>query len=307
MSCPYATAPIDINPSRVTGNCDYKCSYSFFYNNSSCITTNRGDYLSLSYDKSSSPPVLYNSIGYDVQEIRIYIPSLHAYSGQKASGEMIIIHRSNVSANPLLVCIPIKSNNTSTVSALLFQTLINTVGDSAPSEGNSTTVNIPRFNLNLLVPKKPFYSYTATEPFQPCSSGNVDYVVFDSLTASIDMMPQSLKKLQSIIRNNPYNIKSGPSLFFNEKGPSSGGAAGNDIYIDCKPVSESEDTVQTVSDLADPTYENWLDSPLVKVILGALVFIIILYVTKSLLGMFSPTISGGSTDTGTSSNTNTNK
>ena len=83
MSCPNATAPIDISLSKITGKCDYKCSYSFNYNNSSCVATNRREYLKLSYDKSSSPPVLYNSSGYDVEEIRLYIPSLHSYSGTK--------------------------------------------------------------------------------------------------------------------------------------------------------------------------------------------------------------------------------
>ena len=59
MSCPNATAPIDINISKITGKCALKCSYSFHYSNSACIATNRGEYISISYDKSSSPPVLY--------------------------------------------------------------------------------------------------------------------------------------------------------------------------------------------------------------------------------------------------------
>ena len=66
----------------------------------------------------------YNAIGYDVQEIRLYIPSLHSYNNSKTDGEFIIIHSSNTGSNPLLVCIPIKSNNTTSVSSLFFQTLI---------------------------------------------------------------------------------------------------------------------------------------------------------------------------------------
>ena len=95
MSCPSATAPIDISMSAITGKCDLKCSYSFNYNNSSCIATNRGDYISLSYDKSSKPPVTYNTTNYDVQEVRIYIPSLHSYSGSKSDGELIIVESQN--------------------------------------------------------------------------------------------------------------------------------------------------------------------------------------------------------------------
>lgn len=229
MSCSTATAPIDISMSKITGNCDLKCSYSFNYNNSSCLATNRGNYISISYDKSSSPPVLYNTLQFDVKEIRLYIPSLHSYNDSKKDGELIIVHTSNTGAIPLLVCIPIQSNNTSSTSALFFNKIIDTVASSAPSEDEATNVNIPNFNLNLLVPKKPFFSYSATEPYQPCSE-KVDYIVFG---LSLDIMPVSLKKLQSIIKSNPYDIKTGPNLFYNEKGSTSRGrgAGSGDIYI----------------------------------------------------------------------------
>ena len=292
MSCPNATAPIDISMSKITGKCELKCSYSFQYNNSSCVATNRGDYLSLSYDKSSSPPVLYNATGYDVQEVRLYTPSLHSYSNSKTDGELVIVHTSNTGANPLLVCIPIKSNNTSSISALFFKTIIDTVANSAPSDGESTTVNIPRYNLTALVPKKPFFSYSATEPYQPCSS-SVDYIVYAPLNASLDMMPETLTKLQSIILSNPYDIKTGPNLFFNEKGPGKG-ALGDDIYIDCQPVSSSEDTTEVVTDTGGSTisFKDWLNNPTVKLFLGTILFIVILYGIKSLLNMLKPAKGG---------------
>jgi carbonic anhydrase len=291
MSCPNATAPIDINMSNITGKCDYKCSYNFNYNNSSCVATNRGDYLSIAYDKSSSPPVLYNSAGYDVKEIRLYTPSLHSYNNSRTDGELVIVHFSNTGARPLLVCIPIKSNNTSSLSALFFKTLIDTVANSAPSDGESTTVNIPKFNLTAIVPRKPFFSYSATEPYQPCFTP-VEYVVFAPLQASLDMMPETLTTLQSIIQSNPYDIKTGPNLFYNEKGPGSG-SAGNDIYIDCQPVGESEETTEVITNNGSTmSFSEWLNSPLVKLILGSLLFIIILYAVNKMLNLFKP-VKGG--------------
>lgn len=290
MSCPNATAPIDISMSKITGKCALKCSYSFKYNNSSCIATNRGDYISILYDKSSSPPVLYNATGYDVQEIRLYIPSLHSYNDSKTDGELIIVHTSNTGDVPLLVCIPIKSNNTSSNSALLFKTLVDTVASSAPSDGETTTVNIPNFNLDLLVPKKPFFSYSATEPYQPCSE-NVDYIVFSPLQGSLDIMPETLKKLESIIANNPYDIKSGPNLFYNEKGPSNGVSSG-EIYIDCQPVGSSDETKEIVTDMGTSPYPanimDWLKNPVVQLILGSLLFILLLYIVKYLLNLIKP-------------------
>jgi len=296
MSCPNATAPIDISMSKIKGKCDLKCSYSFRYNNSSCVATNRGDYISIAYDKSSTPPVLYNASGFDVQEIRLYTPSLHSYNDSKTNGELVIVHSSNTGAKPLLVCVPIKSNNTSNVSALFFKTLIDTVASSAPSEGEITTVNIPKFNLDLLVPKKPFFSYSATEPYQPCSA-DVDYIVFTPLQSALSIMPDSLSKLQTIIKSNPYDIKSGPNVFYNENGPSiGGGGADGQIYIDCQPVGSSEDSTEIITDTGSSPYpstvKDWLNNPVVKLILGSLLFILILFAVKYALNMLKPSKGG---------------
>lgn len=295
MSCPNATAPIDISMSNITGKCELKCAYSFHYNNSSCYATNRGDYITILYDKSSSPPVVYNSSGYDVQEIRLYTPSLHSYNGSKTDAELIIIHNSNTGSRPLLVCIPVKSNNTSSVSAMFFKTLVDTVASNAPAEDETTSVNIPKFNLTSLVPKKPFFSYSATEPYQPCSE-SVEYVVFSPLQASLDMMPETLTTLQSIIKSNPYDIKTGPNLFYNETGPTSGGSGSGEIYIDCQPVGSSDETTEIVTDMGGSlniwSINELLKNPLVKIILGALLFIIILYVVKYGLNMLKPTKGG---------------
>lgn len=298
MSCPNATAPIDISMSKIKGNCQLKCSYTFNYNDSSCVATNRGDYISLIYDKSSSPPVLYNATPYDVHEIRLYVPSLHSYNGSKTDGEFVIVHSSNTGSNPLLVCVPIKSNNTSSESALFFQTLVNTVANSAPSDGETTTVNVSKFNLSSFVPYKPFFSYSATEPYQPCSS-SVEYIVFSLLQGSLDIMPDTLTKLRNIIRSNPYDIKTGPSLFYNEKGPNKGTAEGGDIYIDCQPVGSSEETVEVLNgtgDYGSTDFNDWLKNPLVKLVLGSLLFIIILFVIKYVLNLLKP-MKGGSSFT----------
>ena len=197
MSCPNATAPIDISISNITGNCDLKCAYDFNYNNSSCVAKNVGDYISLSYDKNSSPPVTYNASGYYVQEIRIYCPSLHSYNGQKADGGFIIIHNSTSGNIPLLVCIPIQSNSLMNNSSNFFETLVNTMSSNAPSEGEETIVNIDNFNLSNFVPRKPFFSYTATQPYQPCVD-IVNYIVFEPSQSSLSITPDILTKLKKI-------------------------------------------------------------------------------------------------------------
>jgi len=296
MSCPNATAPIDISIQNVINTCDYKCAYSFSYHNSSCVATNRGDYVALSYDNASASSVSYNALSYNVQEARIYIPSLHTYSGSKTDGELIIVHISATGGKPLLVSIPIKVNNSSSVSSQLFKQIVDTMKNLANSDGQSTTVTLDQYNFNTLVPKKPFYSYSATEPYQPCTA-NVDYVVFDPMTASLDMTSDTLNTLHSIISDNNYDIKTGPLLFYNEKGAKYGTSTGDQIYIDCTPLSGTDsETVEVITQSSGSTmsFSDLMNSPYFYPIIAIIIIIIILVGTSKLLGMFKGSVVGGS-------------
>lgn len=287
MSCPDATSPIDINISKSSGICHLKCEYSYNYYNSSCIAKNRGDYISLSYDSSSSPPVLFNSMTYNVTEVRIYTPSLHSYSNQKADGEIIIVHSSNVAPKPLLVCIPFKKNSSNNPSALILANIINTVAKNAPADGESTTVNVSQYNLNLFIPKKPFFTYTASEPYQPCSGTN-DFIVFLSSDTTVGILEKSLSQLQTIIANNSYDIKSGAKFFYNPKGPKMGTITGDEIYIDCQPVGKSDEEEiiikNTGSDDSSTTTSDIIKNPIVKVILCALIFVFLILLVNIIIG-----------------------
>jgi carbonic anhydrase len=294
MSCPNATAPIDIGKDNIAGKCDLKCEFSFHYNNSSCIATNRGDYISLAYDSSSSPPVIYNSSSYDVKEVRIYSPSLHSFNGSKADGEFIIIHNSSSGAKPLLVCIPVKSSNTGEENSKILTTIIQTVSSNAPASGEKTTVSLSRFNLNAFVPRKPFFSYTATEPYQPCSTDNVEYIVYPSDSA-IGLAERVLTALQKVITTNNYDIKSSPGLFFNPKGPTSGAGSG-EIYIDCQPVGESDEEKIIVTDSGSSsesmTTEELMQNKYFQMFLGCLIFLVLVYVINLFVGSVNPAKNG---------------
>ena len=104
------------------------------------------------------------------------------------------------------------------------------------------------------------------------------------------MMPDTLTKLQSIIKSNPYDTKSGPNLFYNEKGPTSGGDGSGEIYIDCQPVGSSDESTEVITDMGSSPYpiSDWLNNPFIKLLLGSLLFIVILYFVKYLLNMIKP-------------------
>lgn len=295
MSCPNANAPIDISLKSISGKCDLKCNYNFRYPNSSCIVTNREDYLSISYDSFSSAPVQYNTVSYNVKEIRLYNPSVHTFDGKKSVGEIIIIHVSNTGNKPLLVCIPITENNTQTNSSTILTTIIDNTALHAPSDGESTTITLDNFTLDDFVPKKPFFSYTAIQPYQPCV-GDVDILIFGPRIAECYITGASLEKLQSINSANNYTTKTGPLLFLNSKGPGQTGTS-DEIFIDCKPINKSQEqiTISTPNpNSSSTTYEiNWDDiknSAVFQIIMGSLLFVFIIILFNMLLKL----LSGGS-------------
>jgi len=301
MSCPNATAPKNISLSFIGDNyCDLKCAYSFSYADSTTTGTNRNDYIQLSYDRGSSDPVVYNKYNYYVDQIRLYTPSLHAYNGQKTDAEMIIVHLC-AGQTPLLVCVPIRVSNYATAASQLLTQIVETMSANAPVDGESTQINLTGFNLSKFVPKKPYFSYSGTIPYQDCT-GNVDYIVFNVNDAAIDITSDALTKMKTFILENIYDIKKGGELFYNENGP--GSANGNEIYIDCKPTgADEENTKEIVTQIANdfkfPTLQQILANPFVQMILSAALFILILAVFYVIIQLASGNASGLATTVAT--------
>lgn len=285
MSCLNSSSPVDINKDNLSGNCQSKCSYRFQYMTSSCVATNRGDYISLSYDNTSNPSVIYNDSGYKVNEVRIYSPSIHTYNGKRADAELIIVHNSIAGLNSLLVCVPIKVNNVRTSDVEILSAIIDTMSNNAPNNNETTNVNVFNYNMNIFVPKKPFYSYTGNLIYQPCGS-KIDYVVFSPQQYTINISSASLERLQQLITIHPYKNASSSlasKLFYNEKG-SQVYATNNDIYIDCQPVVnntgvDKKETI-VVTELNKPSFNmrNILQNPAFQLMAGVLFFLLFFYV-----------------------------
>jgi hypothetical protein len=146
-----------------------------------------------------------------------------------------------------------------------------------------------------LVPKKPYFSYTATEPYQPCST-IVDYVVFSTLNVSLDITQDSLDLFRTFMIDNPYDVKTGTEFFYNEKG-SEVNMGNGEIYIDCQPVGSSEETVNVVTSTStyDFSIKDFFKNPIVILILGSLGFIIILFVINYFLNFMKPKKGGALT------------
>lgn len=290
MACSNATAPIDINLSNSSGKCDTKCDYKFNYMSSSCIMINRNNYLSFTYDNSSNTQALYNFKNYNVKEIRIYFPSLHTYSNNTSDGEMIIIHQNNEGYSDLLVCIPIRIGSSSSDSGQFFTAVATALSNNAPSDGDSTTIVSDKYNLNEFVPKKEYFSYTATLPYQPCNS-TINYVVFDSHTYCLEIGDADFKTITSIIKETNPTINKDTPFFYNPKGSVSlANVLDDQIYIDCNPIGESEETqyISTGGNIWNTSWLKTLNNEYGIMILAVVVVMLIILMIR----MFSKMLFG---------------
>lgn len=266
-----STQNIDISPQNVSGRCDLKCAYNFKYNESNSTATNLGVGISLTYDNSSVPPVLFNNQKYNVSRILITCPSMHTFNGSQAAAEIVIEHTPVVGGPQLNVAIPLTSSSESSNASNLITQIIQSVGTNAPSNGNSTNLNISGFTLQDIVPSKPFFSYT--------DSANNEWIVFGILFA-IPLSSSTLNTLSQIIQPFPLPML-GNSLFLNSSGPNSSGTVGDGIYISCKPTGSSEEETAVEYSKNTPSYDfsNMMNSPIVmiilQVIIGCIIFIIV--------------------------------
>jgi len=224
--------------------CKEKCSYGFNYQNSTCVAINNGNYIGISYDKGVSAPVLYNSNKYEVSSIYIYSPSIHNFEGSLVAGEIVIEHTPISGGQYLNVSIPITEYG---VFCDSLNQIIADVAKYAPAQSESTTIQLKEFTLNKIVPNKPFLTY---------SDDNIIWIVYGKPNA-VSLSTESLKSLSTIIEPyDPLTSDQQPILYYNSTGPSLADGS-SEIYIDCQPVSSSEETVDITNKKTDSTAFDW--------------------------------------------------
>lgn len=268
-----STQNINISSRNVKGKCDMKCSYAFKYSESNSTSKNNGVLINLTYDLTSIPPVVYNQEKYVVDNVTITSPSIHIFNDNSMPGEIIITHNPQKGGKSLKVCIPFTSSSESSGATQIITDIINKVATNAPSQGDSTNLNMS-FNLQKIVPRKPFFTYTER---------NTDWIVFGHLDA-IPLSSTTIEILQKIIKPFPISTP-GDSLFYNSKGPVSGVQLGDGIYISCQPTgsSEEETAVEYDKNPSSSTFDfsNIFKSPnfrlLIVIIIGCILFVIIFY------------------------------
>lgn len=297
MSCRLSKAPINI-PNKSDSRCVEKCNLVFNYGDSSINLSNKGDYISLDYD-SSSTNVTYNTIKMEVNEIRIYTPSLHTYDGLRADAEMIIVH-SGFGEN-LLLCIPMKASeyldsNSNTLN-IIFENAVKKI----INKGDSTSLSSLTWNLNDFVPnKKPLFSYTSTLPYTPCS-GSYNYLVWNMNDYTIPIpkkvitLLQGTPKTKGLIDKHQYDIKNGIDIFYNEYGAVNSNFVGDDddIYIECNPTGDdgeilySKKTSQDESTYETLSFETIIKNPITIMLIAIIICTILFQLWVLIKGRFN--------------------
>lgn len=223
---------INISSSNVSGKCELKCAYSFKYPDTSLSATNKGDSISFTCDKDSSYPVMYNDNKYYIQSIDLVSSSFQNFNNMPAKAELIITHYPMSRGPKLHVAIPIiMSTNLSESTAFLTE-IITAVATSAPAKNNSTNLNISDFNLNKIIPSKPFFSYTDTN--------QEEWIVY-GLSTAITLSESTLTTLNQIITATTINSYSDTGVYFNSLGPNTISSNDSGIYISCQPTGNSEE------------------------------------------------------------------
>jgi hypothetical protein len=265
---------INISTENVYGDCDLKCSYSYKYHQSNLVASNNGVFISLSYDKGTSSPVVYNTRKYFVSKINIYSPSLHSFNNNTVNAELVIEHAPEIGGELLYVCIPIIASTNSSDASNVLTEIIKSVSNNAPNKNESTNLNISGFNLDTIVPKKPFFAYTGTQ-------GLIGQVIVFGNNYAVPLNQSILTKLSNIIKPYPITIGGG-SLFFNRKGPNSVQMNGNNgIYISCQPTGSSTEETDVTNNKNPVNYnmESLFNDPTVilifQIIIGCIVFILV--------------------------------
>lgn len=262
--CANLTTPLDISPNNVTGKCDSKCEFNFKYQSSSCSVKNKGSYISVSYDGANESPVKYNLHKYNVEEIRIYSPSIHTYLNRQAPAEIVIIHNTPSGGNKLAVCVAVTNQVSSSKGSAVINDIIMGAVNKAPQDGDSATLNnIGTYTLNNIVPmmpKKIFYTYSGQEPFDDCLY-TFDYIVFPPSVSDVAINSDCLTKLRKIIESSDI-ISKQPSkttpIFVNINGPNNG-YIDEGIYIDCVPAGVSDESEIIVKDKLNSNNESAKD------------------------------------------------
>jgi carbonic anhydrase len=263
------------------------------YKDSACTATYYPDHIKLSYDATTSAAVTFNNEGYNVREVNIYAPSLHAYNGSSADAEMLIIH--DGAGKKLIVSVPLVQSNNVAASAKILDDIIGKFSSTVDKTktNDSQLINVQNYNMENFIPSSPYYFYMGGAPFSPCD-GQYNFVVFDKTKSPVTIGSDTLKTLTGLIQPSGINAVSRSDYYYNSSGPNvKPGSSGNkdEIYIECNPTGEDGEILfQTPPPTMDSeiggalSVDNLMHNPYLNVAIGIGLSYMALKIVGKILG-----------------------
>lgn len=308
MTC---TNKYPVNLVDTQNSCDLTCNLTFDYKDSSIVVNNEsGVYISITYEDNSKPNLIFSSVSYHANELRIFVPSLHKYNGKHADAELLINHNGNNNKH-LIVSIPIVNKNYVSSSGSTLARIIKLMSEQRINDFTQPlSINNFTINLNSIVPEKPFYYYNgcSDSPYL-FTKTNVEIIAFnskDSNSGAIIVDDNFMKNLTALLPtpNKVLTSTIGNSeLFYNMNGPSNNKK--DDIYIDCQPTNEEGDVYVPTKSSEPPNIFGFLnkglnskESFIIQSVIGLLIMFIILWVAKSLMILIISKFSKNNIQTG---------
>jgi len=234
--------PINISQGNIEGRCDLKCAYNFTYTDDSSSAYNYGTSIFIKPQQTGEALITFNKKKYRVYGTILTSSSIHLYNNKLADAEICIIHSPENGGKELRVFIPINSSSQTTSGSDEITETINNVAASAPAQNDN--VNIGSFNLQKIVPNKPFINY---------SNQQHDCIVFIMIDA-IPLSRFTLDTLKEIIQPTTDIATGSGGLFLNASGPNSTKELGDGIYISCNPTGASEETEEVTYEKEDTSF-----------------------------------------------------
>ena len=249
---------MNISPSDITNKCDEKCLFTYNYTLVNSVNiSNSGTCFIISYSSSNSP-VTFNNLGYNLQNISIYFPSLHTFNTTTEVGEIVMNHTCQTNQTKILnICIPILSNGglscqlfNNIVACILGKSIYNTEDTTTITSSSATSYSLPNSNFNTFITSPaPYYYYS--------QSTTQDVIVFGlnngiSLTSALSVVGSSSSSdITSLVSPETFILfPSVSNLYYNSDGPSVDYGDDN-IYIDCQPVNQSNEQTLEFKSIKD--------------------------------------------------------
>ena len=283
--CPNAVSGIALKYKDASA-CVSLCNYQPIYSISEVVGENKGTHLEYNFP-SSGNNTKYRGYLYTVNKMSLYVPGLHQYEDEDVAmrAELVIHHLPENGGKSFNVCIPVQGGGTK--DTLLDSLITQTLSLSNSSSSDPTTIAIPEFDISLLIPDRPFYSYIGKDMFTQCINtiNDADFIVFVK-SAVIKISNSTLNQLEGNIDRSVIDPSSDDShiVYYNKNGPTRTTAddyttngptstTEDEIYISCQPTGSSDETTPLYLDkllyLITPLYlDSSIKEFIIKVAIG---------------------------------------